>query len=103
MVMAYFGADVPTQENALAIYDEEHDMFGNWGRAVQRAGEMGLDAWLQRFRNWDQVKAMIARGQPIVAGIKTNPALSNISAKVFDVMPTPSAITRAPLRQAVPV
>ena len=40
---------------------------------------------------------------PIVAGIKTNPALSNISAKVFDVMPTPSAITRAPLRQAVPV
>jgi hypothetical protein len=70
MVMAYFGVDLPTQTNALAIYDEDHDMFGNWGRAVQRAGELGLDAWLQRFRNWDQVKAMIARGQPVVAGIK---------------------------------
>jgi peptidase C39-like protein len=62
--------DRPTQENALSIYDSEYDMFGNWGRAVQRAGEMGLDAWIQRFRNWDQVKAMIAQGQPIVAGIK---------------------------------
>jgi hypothetical protein len=72
MVMEYCGVNLPTQENALAIYDEEHDMFGNWGRAVQRAGEFGLDAWLQRFRNWDQVKAMIAKGQPIVAGIKFN-------------------------------
>ncbi len=70
MVMAYWGVDRPTQENALAIYDEAHDMFGNWNRAVQRAGSLGLDAWLARFRNWDQVKAMIARGQPIVAGIK---------------------------------
>ena len=70
MVMAYWGVDRPTQENALAIYDEAHDMFGNWNRAVQCAGSLGLDAWLARFRNWDQVKAMIARGQPIVAGIK---------------------------------
>jgi hypothetical protein len=70
MVLEYCGVNLPTQENALAIYDEDHDMFGNWGRAVQRAGELGLDAWIQRFRNWDQVKAMIARGQPIVAGIK---------------------------------
>jgi hypothetical protein len=72
MVMAYMGVDRSTEENALAIYDEEYDMFGNWNRAVQRAGELGLDAWLQRFRNWDQVKSMIAKGQPIVAGIKFN-------------------------------
>jgi hypothetical protein len=70
MVMEYFGVNRPTEENALAIYDSENDMFGNWGRAVQRAGEMGLDGWVTRFRNWDQVKAMIAQGQPIVAGIK---------------------------------
>ena len=70
MVMQYCGIDLPTQVNALAIYDESHDMFGNWGRAVQRAGELGLDAWLQRFRNWDQVKAMIAHGQPVIAAIK---------------------------------
>src|SRR5207249_6135273 len=70
MVMAFFGVDRSTEENALAIYDNEYDVFGNWGRAVQRAGELGLDAWVQRFRNWDQVKAMIAAGQPVIAGIK---------------------------------
>jgi hypothetical protein len=70
MVMAFMGVDRPTEENALAIYDNEYDLFGNWGRAVQRAGELGLDGWVQRFRNWDQVKAMIARGQPVIAGIK---------------------------------
>lgn len=70
MVMAYAGVDRPTIENAMAIYDDEHDIFGNWNRATQRAGELGLDAWLTRFRNWDQVKAMIAQGTPVVAAIK---------------------------------
>jgi len=45
-------------------------MFGNWNRAVQRAAELGMDAWLTRFRDWDHVKAQIARGQPIVASIR---------------------------------
>jgi hypothetical protein len=70
MVMAFCGVDRSTEENALAIYDERHDMFGNWNRAVQRAGALGLDAWLTRFRNWDQVKQQIARGQPVIASIK---------------------------------
>ena len=33
----------------------------------------------------------------IVAGIGTNPALSDVSIKVFDVLPDHSKITRAPL------
>jgi hypothetical protein len=69
MVMEFAGMRSPTAQNALAIYDDEHDIFGNWNRAVARAGELGLDAWLQRFRNWDQVKAMIAQGQPVVAAL----------------------------------
>jgi hypothetical protein len=69
MVMAYFGVDRPTNENALVIYDGEHDIFGNWNRAVQRAAELGLDGWVTRFRDWDQVKAMIAAGQPVIASI----------------------------------
>jgi hypothetical protein len=32
-----------------------------------------MDAWLERFRNWDQVKERIARGQPVVASIKFGP------------------------------
>lgn len=70
MVMAYWGVDRPTVENALAVYDPEHEIFGNWGRAVQRAGELGLDGWVTRFRDWDSVKAEIARGRPVIASIR---------------------------------
>jgi hypothetical protein len=69
MVLQYHGVDRPTLENCLAIYDGEYRLFGNWNRAVQRAGEMGLDAWLARFRNWDQVKHEIAQGCPVIASI----------------------------------
>jgi hypothetical protein len=70
MVMQYLGRDLPTEENALAMYDSEYDMFGNWGKAVAWAGQNGFDAWLTRFRTWDQVKATIATGQPIIASIR---------------------------------
>jgi hypothetical protein len=70
MVLEYYGINHTTVENALAIYDEHYDLFGNWGRAVSRAGELGLDAYLMRFRNWDQVHAKIAEGVPVIASIK---------------------------------
>jgi Peptidase_C39 like family len=70
MVLSFYGVDRTTVENAMAIYDPQYDMFGNWGRAVSRAGELGLEAELQRFRNWDQVHAMIAQGTPVVASIR---------------------------------
>ena len=70
MVLQHLGLDRATAENALAIYDPEYDLFGNWGRAVAFAGQNGFDAHLRRFRNWDQVKEMIAAGQPIIASIR---------------------------------
>jgi hypothetical protein len=50
MVLSYWGVTRPLAENA-------------------RAGELGFDAWLMRMRNWDQVKVMIAQGQPVIAAI----------------------------------
>jgi hypothetical protein len=70
MVLSFYGIDKTTVENAMAIYDSQYDMFGNWGRAVSRAGELGLDAQLERFRNWDQVHARIAQGTPVIASIR---------------------------------
>jgi hypothetical protein len=70
MVMQHWGFDRATAENALAIYDAEYDLFGNWGRAVAWAGQNGFDAYLRRFRNFEQVKESIAAGQPIVASIR---------------------------------
>jgi hypothetical protein len=70
MVLHHFGIDRPTTENALAIWDNRNQMFGNWSNNTQRASELGMDAWLQRFRNWEQVKAVIARGLPVIASIR---------------------------------
>jgi hypothetical protein len=74
MTMVAWYAGVPGSygltENAMAIFDDEHNIFGNWNRAVQRAGELGLDAWLTRVRNWEQARALLASGQPLVASIR---------------------------------
>ncbi|HMO26404.1 MAG TPA: C39 family peptidase, partial [Tepidisphaeraceae bacterium] len=70
MVMSYRGVPVGIMDNALAIYDREHEMFGNWSRAVARAGEAGLDSYLMHILDWEQAKAYIARGQPIIASIR---------------------------------
>ena len=39
-------------------------------------------------------------GGAVVTALKANPAISSISAKVFDVLPYHSAVTRAPLNYA---
>ncbi|QEH39051.1 hypothetical protein OJF2_76630 [Aquisphaera giovannonii] len=70
MVLAHWKVDRPLTENALAIYDPDTGMFGNGARAAARAGELGLDGWMQRVRDWDQVKAMIRRGQPVIAAVR---------------------------------
>lgn len=69
MVMQWAGIDRPTQENALAIWDDDYALFGNWNRAVQYAASLGLDAELVRFTTMDQVRAKLAEGQPIIASI----------------------------------
>jgi hypothetical protein len=70
MVMQHLGVDRPTEENALAIYDDENGLFGNWARAVAWAGQNGFDAWVTRFRNLDQARATLSSGQPIIASVR---------------------------------
>ena len=40
---------------------------------------------------------------PIVAGLKASPAISNISAKLFDVLESHTAITRGPLKSTLDI
>lgn len=51
------------------------------------------------FENRESAESYMAG--PIVAGLKASPAVSNISAKLFDVLSEHSAITRAPLNPAL--
>ena len=50
------------------------------------------------FDNDASIDAML--NGDLIAGVLANPALSDFSVKRFDVLPAPSAITRAPLNPA---
>ncbi len=51
------------------------------------------------FESEEALQAYLAG--PIVASLKSNPVFSNLSAKTFDVLERHSAVTRAPLKEAV--
>lgn len=51
------------------------------------------------FESGDAARAYV--GGPVVAALKASPVVSNISAKMFEVLGEHSAITRAPLAATV--
>ena len=71
------------------------DMKGlKWKVWIHNAEEKSCGG-IYLFEDGTSVKAYL--DSDIVAGIVSNPALSNISLKVFDVLPDHSKVTRAPL------
>lgn len=70
MLLWHNGIDRPLLRNALDIYDPEYGIFGNWTRAAALAGQYGFDAYVCRIRNWNEVKAYIAEGTPVIASIR---------------------------------
>jgi hypothetical protein len=65
-----------------------------WKVWLHNAEEKSLGG-IYLFEDEASVKACL--DSEIVAGIASNPALSNLSVKVFDVLPDHSKVTRAPL------
>ncbi len=70
MATAYFGSPATTQEVAAMLYDPPSDLFGVWHRSVQGAAQLGVNGYLRRFRNWEDVQAEIRRGSVICASIR---------------------------------
>lgn len=70
MVLEWAGTKRATAENCMAIWDDEYALFGNWNRAVQLAGSLGHEAYLNRFATMDEARATLSSGQPIIASIR---------------------------------
>jgi len=69
MVLAHHGVDLPTARVAELIYDQQHDIYGNWPRAVQAAFELGVPGTLVRLSNWRAVEHFLARGIPLIVSV----------------------------------
>jgi len=70
MVMGYWGEERDFVQNAMEAYDPNYAIFGNWVRSTQLASQYGLDSWVTRMRSYDDVKAWIASGVPVIASIR---------------------------------
>jgi hypothetical protein len=70
MVLEWAGTPRATAENCMAIWDDEYALFGNWNRAVQLAGSLGHEAYLDRYATMDQARATLSSGQPLIASIR---------------------------------
>ncbi len=70
MVLSYHGVELATADVAALLYDARHDIYGNWTRAVQGAFACGVPGYLQRFSEWSEVEALVARGVPLVVSVQ---------------------------------
>lgn len=73
MALAYHGVLRPTEEVAAALHDPLHDVYGNWSRAVQAAGALGVPGRVERLESWAAVRAQLEAGRPIVASVRALP------------------------------
>lgn len=69
MALAHAGVTRPTAEVAASLYDAEHDIYGNWNRAVQGAYGFGVTGHLLRINDWPEVSELLAEGAPLVISI----------------------------------
>ncbi len=73
MALAFHGVARPTEEVAAALFDPLHDVYGNWSRAVQVAGALGVPGRVERLEGWAAVRALLEAGRPIVASVRALP------------------------------
>lgn len=70
MALAHFGPELATATVAATLYDAEHDIYGNWNRAVQGAFELGVRGYLTRINHWGEVSEHLVAGEPLVISIR---------------------------------
>ncbi len=73
MLLEYRGASQPTAKVAAELFDVEHDIYGNWNRAVQGAARFGVAGYLTRINDWNEVASLLCAGNPLVISIGVKP------------------------------
>jgi hypothetical protein len=68
--MEYFGKSIPLEDIVRFTHDPEYDYPGLWPRVTAAAQEFGHKAYVDRFRNWDDVKRTIAENKVILCSMR---------------------------------
>lgn len=74
MVLEYHGFFEETERVAKGVFDYGAEIYGNWAYNVAYAGSKEFTAYIARFTDLDQIKAMISQGKPLVVSIRTKTA-----------------------------
>ena len=70
IAMEYFGKPIPLEDIIPYTHDPEYDFPGIWPRYIGAGIEFGFDAYIDRFRTWDRVRATIEENKVILCTIE---------------------------------
>ncbi len=68
--LEYFGRPVPLEQIVAHTFDPEYNYPGLWPRVIGAANEFGFDGTIDRFRDWDSVRAALAQNKVILCSIR---------------------------------
>jgi len=68
--MEYYGKSVPLEAIVEYTHDPEYNYPGLWPRVTGAAGEFGYPAYVDRFREWDSVRAALAENKILLCSIR---------------------------------
>ena len=71
--MQYFGKPVGLEDIVPLTYDVEYEFPGIWPRTIGAGIQHGFEAYIDRFRNWDDVRKAVAENKVILCSITMPP------------------------------
>lgn len=73
MVLNFWGATKSVRQVYEGVRDSRTGIFGNWPLNTAYAGELGFDAYVDRFYSVEQLESEVARGKPVIISIQFRP------------------------------
>jgi hypothetical protein len=71
--MQYFGKPVGLEDIVPLTYDAEYEFPGIWPRTIGAGIQHGFEAYIDRFRDWDDVRRTVAQNKVILCSITMPP------------------------------
>lgn len=70
MLIEYFGGRAAPEAVAAAARHRDTGLYGVWPANIHAAGAWGLQGYLMHFAKWEAARALLDRGQPLIASIR---------------------------------